>query len=262
MKALSEIKFSIEGGLAVITLASQGSSNAIGGKMAHELLNVAIECDEHPDVRAVLLKAEGKSFSGGGDLKSFLQIEDKPRHIKEITADFHAAISKLMRMQAPLVVAVQGAAVGAGLSLAALGDIVIAGRSASFMSGYSGIGLVPDGAGSYTLPRLIGMRRFQEIYLLNKVISAEEAASIGLITSVVDDAMLQDEALKLAQRLAAGPTKAYGAMRRLALNSFSTTLETQMELESRAISSMCRTADVQEGMTAMVERRRPTFKGC
>jgi len=261
MKALSVIKFGIEDGLAIITLANAGGSNAISGQMASELLEVAIECDTNTSVRAVLLNAEGKNFSAGGDLKSFLQVEDKPRHIKEITTDFHAAISKLLRMEAPLVVAVQGSAVGAGVSLAALGDIVMAGRSASFMAGYSGIGLVPDGAGSYTLPRLIGMRRYQEMYLLNKAISADEAVAIGLITSVIDDEMLATVALQQAQRLAAGPTRAYGAARRLALNTFSTTLETQMELESRAISDMFRTADVQEGMTAMVERRRPVFRG-
>ena len=159
----------------------------------------------------------------------------------------------------PTEVLVNGPAAGAGFSLAIAGDIAIAARTAHFTAGYGGLGLTPDGGMTWLLPRLVGLRGAQEIILTNRRVSAEEAVSIGLISRSVDDDRLQEAGFETARMLARAATGAIGAARGLLLQSFSNRLETQMELEARALTQAGRSVDGQEGLVAFIERREPIF---
>jgi len=162
---------------------------------------------------------------------------------------------------APVIAAVHGSAAGGGYSLALACDIVLAAESARFVSAYTKIGLVPDGGSTYTVPRLVGMRRAIELALLNRPLSADEALDWGLITRVVPDPELFRTADELAAQLAAGPTQAFGRTKRLLQGTWRESFESQMELESRAISELSATADGKEGIRAFVEKRTARFAG-
>ncbi len=256
------LKFSIEQGVASIILNRPEAANGLNMELGRELMLASIEASEHPEVRAVLLSAEGKMFCAGGDLKAFAAYGDAlPQAIKELAAYLHSAISRLNRMQAPLIIAVNGMAAGAGMSLAVCGDVVLAARSAKFTMAYTAAGLSPDGGASFFLPRLIGLRKAQELMLTNRRLSAQEALDWGLITQVVDDDALLREAQALAQQLAQGATQAFGTVKHLLNQSFNNTLETQMELEAQGITQMTKTQDGKEGITAFLEKRSANFSG-
>jgi 2-(1,2-epoxy-1,2-dihydrophenyl)acetyl-CoA isomerase len=254
--------FDVEEGVAKIVLNRSDAANALDPTLARELMRAAIRCDEEAEIRAVLLTGAGRFFCAGGDLKAMARSrEAASAGIKELTVYLHAAISRFARMEAPLVVAVNGVAAGAGMSLAAAGDLVFAAASAKFTMAYTAAGLSPDGSASYFLPRLIGMRRTQELMLTNRRLSAAEAFEWGLVNRVVADAELLTEAGDLARTLAQGPTRAFGMVKTLLHGSFSGTLETQMEIEARGIAAMARGADGREGIRAFVEKRKPAFVG-
>lgn len=255
------ISLTIKGGIARLTLTNGKKGNPLGPVLGRELRDAAIILDETPGLRVVRLSAEGNNFCVGGDLNVFNGIDNLSAAVKVMTADYHSALSKLLRMDAPIVTAVQGAVAGAGVALAALGDIVIASANSNYTIAYTAIGFSPDGASTYILPRVIGMRRFQELALTNRRIDANEAAAIGLVTEVCADDALQTRADELTARLAAGPTGAFAATRRLLLSTFSSTLETQLEWEARFLSEQCRTDDVKEGIDAALNRRPAIFKG-
>jgi len=256
------VDFGIEGGLARITLNRPESGNGITAEMAAELLDVATECHENPGVRAVLMTGAGKNFCVGGDLKVFREAGDAVGPmLKTTTALFHAACAQFARMDAPLVIAVQGAAAGGGLSVALGGDIVIACESAKFTMAYTAAGLSPDGGSSFLLPRLIGLRRAQELTLTNRRLSAAEALDWGLITRVVPDDELLDAATDQAQLLSQGPTRAFGRAKRLLLESYESSFETQMEREGTGIARSAAEPDGREGLAAFSEKRAPVFKG-
>ena len=164
-------------------------------------------------------------------------------------------------MPKPLLVLVNGPAAGAGLSLAISGDVVLAARSAHFAAAYGAIGLTPDGGMSWTLPRLVGLRKAQEIILTNRRISAAEAEQIGMVTRLVDDEQLIEEGRQTAARLAAAPVAAFGAARALLQESFSSGFETQLEREARAITLAGALPECREGLAAYFAKRSPDFKG-
>jgi 2-(1,2-epoxy-1,2-dihydrophenyl)acetyl-CoA isomerase len=147
------------------------------------------------------------------------------------------------------------------MSLAVSGDLVIAAQSAVFAMAYTAAGLSPDGSSTWFLPRLIGMRRTQELLLTNRRLSADEALAWGLVNRVVPDEALAGEAAALARQLASGPTRAFGAVKRLLAESFAGSLETQMELEARSIAEMAGSEDGREGVRAFIEKRQPEFRG-
>ena len=150
--------------IAKITLNRPDTANGINLPLAQELLQAAIHCDEDPSVRTVLITGNGKLFCAGGDLKSFAACGDSISAVlKELTTHLHAAISCFARMDAPVIIAVNGIAAGAGFSLAVSGDLVLAAESAKFTMAYTAAGLSPDGSSSYYLPRLIGLRKTQEL---------------------------------------------------------------------------------------------------
>ena len=259
---LETLELAVENGVAHIVLNRPNAANAIDLQMSKELLQVGIDLDERDDVRAVLVRSNGKMFCAGGDLGSFAKAGERmPALLKEMTVHLHAAITRLVRGRAPVVAAVQGAAAGAGLSLACACDLVVAAESTKFTMAYTRAGLTPDGSSTHFLPRLIGRHRTLEMILTNRTLSAGEALDWGLVTRVVAEDDLLGEATALAETLARGPTGAFGAAKRLVSSSFSETLESQMELESVAISDAARTEDAAEGIAAFFEKRKAQFKG-
>lgn len=262
MTQQAALLFDIRDNVAHITLNRPDAANSMNAEMARELMHAALRCDEGPAVRAVLITGAGRTFCAGGDLRAFAAEGDNlPSHLKEMTTYLHAAVSRLARMDAPVIAAVQGAAAGAGMSLVCATDIVLAAESARFTVAYTRVGLAPDGSSTYSLTRLVGLRRALELALTNRMLSVKEALDWGLVTRVVPDAELQAEAEALAGQLAAGATKALGAAKRLLRDGSTETLETQMELEARAIADMARTADAREGIAAFLEKREPEFRG-
>jgi 2-(1,2-epoxy-1,2-dihydrophenyl)acetyl-CoA isomerase len=256
------IRFANDGGLARITLARPDNANALDLTMMRELMEAAIACDEDPSIRAILIDSEGRLFCAGGDLAEFARAGDGlAKLLKEATVYLHAAISRLVRTRAPVIAAVQGHAAGAGFSLAMACDLVLAATSARFTMAYTRAGLVPDGGSTYFLPRLIGRRRTLELMLTNRTLSAEEALGWGLVSRVVADDQLADEARYLAREIALGPTGAFGGVKRIVLRSESETLESQMEIEARAIADAARSADGQEGIRAFLAKRPAKFTG-
>lgn len=260
---LKTMELAVAEGIATITLKRPDAANALDLRMSEEILRVASHCDSNPDIRAVILTGHGKMFCAGGDVMSFAAAGDGVSEmIRNMTAFLHSAIARFLRMNAPLITAVNGAAAGAGLSIALLGDIILAASSAKFTMAYTKIGVTPDGSSTFTLPRLVGMARAKEMVLLNPTYTAEEAAAKGLVTAVVPDEQLMAKAREIAAQLANGPTLAYGEAKRLLADTFSNSLETQMEMETRAIAGLAaHTRDAREGFKAFSEKRKPRFEG-
>lgn len=253
------LRADVDGGVGRLTLARPDAGNSINLAMAEELDELTSAWSSDPGVRAVLLQGDGTTFCVGGDLKSFATQPDLPAHLTEITTHLHAAIARLARMDAPVVAAVHGSAAGAGCSLAAVSDLVLAGASSRFVMAYTAIGLTPDGSGSWALPRVVGLRRALELTLTNRQLTAAEAVEAGLATRVVADDDLRDEAELLARSLAAGPTSALGAAKRLLRGALAHDLEAQMALETEALAAAAASADGQEGIAAFLEKRAPRF---
>ena len=262
MAKYEHILLDVRDAVAHLTLNRPDAANTIQLEICRELMEATIAIDEDPSVRAVVLGGKGKMFSGGGDLKSFSgQGGRLPAYAKEVTTYLHAAVSRLTRMDAPVVAAVHATAAGAGMSLVCACDFVIAAKSAKFTMAYTKAGLTPDGSSTYFLPRIVGLRRALELTLTNRMLSADEAADLGIVTRVVPDTDVHEAADAFARELANGATRAYGLTKRLFHQSFVETLETQMELESRAIADIMRTDDAKEGIDAFVNKRAPKFRG-
>jgi 2-(1,2-epoxy-1,2-dihydrophenyl)acetyl-CoA isomerase len=260
---MAEVIYEVRDNVAHLTLNRPEAANALNLEMAMALEEASLRCEEDAGVRAVLLTGAGKLFCGGGDLKSFAAqpAEVLPGHLKKVTMYLHTAIQRFARMKAPLVIAVNGNAGGAGLSLALIGDITLAGESTRFTVAYTRIGLTPDGSSSYYLPRLVGLKRAMDLMLTNRSITAREAEAIGMITRVVPDADLMDQATAVARELAQGPTQALGGVKRLLYASSNNPLFEQMELETAVIADMSRTADAREGIAAFLGKRAAKFGG-
>lgn len=260
---MPNLLFEVRDNVGYVTLNRPEAANAINFDLAKELASVALHCDEDRTVRAVLLTGAGKLFCGGGDLRSFAAQppEKLPAHLKEVTLYLHKAIHLFARMNAPVVMAINGNAGGAGMSLALAGDITFAAESAKFTLAYTRVGLTPDGSSTYYLPRLVGVRRAMELALTNRVLTAREAAAMGLITGAVPDAELMDRANAIVSELAHGPTTAFGGVKRLLYASANMTLDAQMEVETEWIADAARSNDAREGIAAFLAKRAPKFTG-
>lgn len=246
-------------GVGVLTLSHAEGGNALSVAMAEALAKAVHEAANDPDVRCVLLTGSGRFFCVGGDVKSMGAANDVGALLDRITTPLHETVATLLRMDKPVVVAVNGPVAGGGLGLALAGDIVIAAQSAHFSLAYAGIGFSPDGAATWLLPRLIGLRRTQELALLNKRLSSADAAALGLVTRVVADDELIADAAATAEALADGPVAAFASTRRLLLSSWHSSPEAQMVAEAQSVRAQAVGPEGQEGLTSFLEKRRPVF---
>jgi 2-(1,2-epoxy-1,2-dihydrophenyl)acetyl-CoA isomerase len=260
--AYEHLKLTRADHVATITLDRADAFNAFNLKLGREIFDATLEVDDDPDVRCVVITGAGKAFCAGGDVKEFVDNLGRiGAHVKELTTYLHGAVSRLARSDKPVITAINGIAAGGGFALALTGDIVIAAESAKLTMAYSKIAATPDGSSTYFLPRLIGLRRALELYLTNRVLSAKEALEWGLVTRVAPDAEFKSAVDALARELAQGPTKAFGAAKRLFHQSTWESLETQMELEAQSIARSGATADFREGVGAFAAKRAPKFTG-
>ena len=256
------LNFDVDLGVATITLNRPEALNAMSPAMAKELHEVALQIDANKSVRAVILTGTGKAFCAGGDLGAFVAAGEQARTlILQMTGDLHLALSRLSRNRAPVIAALNGTAAGAGFSLAMAADLAIAEEQAVFTMAYTNAGLSPDGSSTYFMPRKIGDRRTRELMLTNRLLTAPEALDWGVVNQVVEGGGALAAARVMATGMAQGPTEAYAQVKRLLDSSFSQSLETQMELEARAIADQVASVDGQEGMLAFVEKRKPQFRG-
>jgi 2-(1,2-epoxy-1,2-dihydrophenyl)acetyl-CoA isomerase len=251
-----------DGALARLTFTQAARGNPIDATFCAEFCDVANELSSDPSVRAVLITAEGKNFSFGGDIAMFLgQLDALPLQIKRWTADLHMGIARMQRMDAPIVAAVHGVCAGGMAGAMAGADIVVAETGSRFVAAYAGIGYCCDAGSSIMLSRRMGLGRARKFLLLNETLDAEAAVAAGLVDELVPAERLAERAEAVAQQLASGPTKAYGEIRRLLASAASETLDTQLELEAQALSRVAASADAREGLTAFGEKRKPQFKG-
>ena len=260
--AYKTIQLSREGAVAVLRFNRPESYNAINHEMAAEIQDAAFEVETDSAVRALVITGEGAAFHAGGDVKAFVAAGDGvSQYIGKVVVPFHAFISHLVRMPKPVLAAVNGVAAGAGFSIAMACDTVLARADAVFTAAYSRIGASPDGSMTYFLVRHLGVRRAMDLYLSNRVLSAQEALEWGLVSQVLPVEGFLPAALEQARTLAAGPTAAYGTAKQLFHHSLNQSLETQLELEARGIVGAARTQDFREGIRAFVEKRKVTFQG-
>lgn len=256
------LNLNVADGLATLTLTQPQRGNPIDGEFCRELRQVALDLWDRTDVRAVLMRAEGPNFSYGGDIKAFYPVRHElaPR-IRLWTADLHAGLARLWKLPVPIVAEVQGIAMGGAVGVLAGADVVVAGESTRLGSAFAQLGFSCDSGTSTTLTARMGVARAKRFVLLAEMLSSAQAQQCGLVDFVVSDAELNAHALSLAQRLANGPTAAYGEIKRLFSQAAATPLEAQLDDEALTLARMSATADAQEGVAAMAERRSPVFKG-
>lgn len=257
------IGLAIEGGVARVELVRPDRGNAMDLPFFRRFGAVVAEITRRRDeVRAVLITSTGPYFSVGGDIGAFVEGGDRlPELILEGTAEIHPALARLARLDAPVVVAVQGTAAGGAGALVAGCDLVIAARSASFSAAYSRIGFSCDMGSSRAYAARMGVARARRFLLLAETLDAAAAERVGLVDEVVDPERLTEVAEAYAGRFAAGPTRAYGEIRRLLGDALATPLETQLEHEAFALARTAGSRDGREGVTAFAEKRRPRFEG-
>jgi 2-(1,2-epoxy-1,2-dihydrophenyl)acetyl-CoA isomerase len=258
------ILFTVDDGLARVTLNRPDALNSLSFSLIEQLIATLDRIDADPDVRAVLITGSGRAFCAGADLTVAGPSKDptRPRDVGQVVEDYYnPLITRLSTLRQPIVVAVNGAAVGAGVSLALQADITIAARSAYFMLAFTRVGLVPDAGSTWILPRLIGIARAKAMMLLAERVPAEEAADIGLIHSTVDDDALAARAEEIARRLADGPTVSFSLIRRAVREGLDGDLATSLQIEREAQREAGFTADYAEGVQAFRDKRPPRFTG-
>ena len=257
------ILFEIDGGVATLTLNRPDKLNAFTAAMHEELREAMHRVRTEQDVRALLIAANGRGFCAGQDLTERVMKDGAGPFDLGATLEknYNPLVKGLRELPFPVICAVNGVAAGAGCNFALACDIVIAARSASFIEVFSRIGLIPDACGTYVLPRLVGMARAMGMSLTTEPVTAEQAAAWGLIWKCVDDEQLTSTARDLAQRFAAGPTRAYALIKQALYASPNNTLEQQLALEAALQREAGQSADFQEGVKAFLEKRAARFTG-
>ena len=245
-------------GVAVLTLNHPETVNAASFSMMQGCLKAMDLIEADSAFRAIVFTGEGRGFCSGANLA-----EPPPGGADlgdMLERTYHPFLRRLRDTNLPIVTALNGPAAGVGMSLALMGDLVVAARSAFLALGFTRLGLVPDGGSTWLLPRLVGLARARELALLGERLAAEKAQEWGLIHKVVDDETVVDSALALATRLAAGP-KAIGLTRKLFWESTHLSFEEQLKREQAAQAKAGATEDFREGIQAFFEKREPRFKG-
>ncbi|MEH7392040.1 MULTISPECIES: enoyl-CoA hydratase/isomerase family protein [unclassified Bacillus (in: firmicutes)] len=260
MKDYSTLIIEISNNVGKIKLNRPNKGNSITLELAKELYEISEYYKNNEEVKVVVLEGNGKHFSVGGDLASFADTgANITAHLREVTVFLHKAINNFVSMKKPVIAIVNGTVAGAGIGLICSADIVIASEKAQFVMAYTKAGLTPDGASSYFLPRLIGMKKSLELTLLNRMISAEEAESWGLVTKVCKEEEIESEVKEIEINLVEGATEALGKAKALLYESFNNSLLEQMEYESLEISKSASTSEGYEGISAFLEKRKPNF---
>ncbi|HXF45823.1 MAG TPA: enoyl-CoA hydratase-related protein [Burkholderiaceae bacterium] len=256
------LRFEIRDGIARIRFERPQVLNALDVPTADALLDACRAIEAQRGVRAVVLSGAGRAFMAGGDISTFLADQANAANaVRRLIDPLHAALAILAAVDAPVIASVHGAVAGAGMSVALAADLALAADDARFTFAYSKIGASGDGSITWSLPRVVGLRRAMEIALLSETLDAQQALAWGLVNRVVPAASLVAETEALAQRLANGPTLAYGRIKRLLRTSFERDFVMQMAEEREAFAAGTATADFIEGVTAFVGKRAPKFEG-
>lgn len=258
---MSSILLKIENKIAFVTLNRPEVFNSFNREMALLLQQTLDTCDHNANVRAIVLTGNGKAFCAGQDLKEVTDPELNPGFRKILEEHYNPIIQKIRTIEKPVIGVVNGVAAGAGANIALACDIIIAVESASFIQAFSKIGLIPDSAGTFFLPRLIGFQKATALMMLGDKVSAHEALDLGMIYKVFPQETFEEEVNKMATTLANMPTKALGLTKRLLNQSLTNTLEQQLALESDLQIEASSSNDYFEGVAAFVEKRKPEFKG-
>lgn len=250
-----------EGKVAILKLNAPEVLNALSTPMAEEI-SAAISETSHPDsgMRCLMMTGEGRAFCAGANLQTRGEPTAVPPPGHVLETHYAPIMNKLRNLPFPFVTAVNGLAVGVGMSFAMMGDMVIAAESAYFMQAFARIGLVPDGGATYLLPRMVGWSRALELSMLAERLPAKKAAEWGLINRVVADDKLFDEAMAIAVRLANGP-KSLGLIRKAYWRSFENSFAEQMQLEANLQMQAGQSWDSTEGVNAFLEKREAKFEG-
>ena len=237
--------------------------NALAGTMREELADALETFEADPDIRCVVITGTGRAFCTGGDVSVMARLLDSGEEaaFDALVRAGARVVEIIDRMNKPVIASVQGYAAGYGMSLAMACDLTICADDARFALAYVRIGTSPDGTGTYMLPRIVGLKKAMEFALLGDDCDAQAAASFGLVNFVVPRAELEAETLKLARRLASGPTHALANVKRLIHASLDTAYEAQLQQEAEAFASNVATEDFREGVSAFAEKRKPKFKG-
>ncbi len=260
MSDYTAIRYGLNHDVAEIVLDRPDSLNSLNTAMRLELARAFRQVSED-GARAVLLTGEGRSFCSGQDLADAAGGGDGIDVERTLREEYEPMIHAILDCEVPVVVAVNGIAAGAGASLALLGDVVLAARSSSFVIGFNRIGLVPDAAATYFLPRLVGLPRALAMSLTTEPVSGEQAAEWGLVWKVSDDDALLDDARKQAAAFAAGPTRAYALTKTTMRASLGNDLEGQLRREAKAQGEAATSRDFKEGVAAFLEKRPPSYQG-
>ncbi len=255
-----------DGAVATLTLNRPDALNALDYAMVDALVSRTAEVATDDSLRVVVLRGAGRHFMAGGDIRTFAsELVHSPAErqagFQRMVERLHAAVEQLDRMPHPVVGVVHGAVAGIGLSFMNACDLVVASTDAYFTSAYRHIALTPDGGGSWTLPRLVGVRKAMEILLLSERFDAAEALRLGLVNKVVAPEALEGAAAALVATLASSPVLALRNAKRLVRDSFSRSLSEQLQAEAVSFGQCSATADFAEGITAFIEKRAPRFGG-
>ena len=262
--SFEHIVFSIEEGVAKLTLNRPKSLNSFNEAMHLEVRSALDEVENDDNCRVLLITGAGRGFCAGQDLSD--------RHVKPgrkrpdlgytLEKFYNPLVRRLKALHMPVVCAVNGVAAGAGANLALAADIVLAARSAKFIQAFCKLGLIPDSGGTWALPRLVGAARASGLAMLGDALSAEKAEAWGLIWRCVDDEELMNEAEALCMHFASQPTKGLALIKQALAASWGYTLNEQLDLEKNLQREAGRTDDYKEGVSAFMEKRPATFRGC
>lgn len=263
---MADLEVTRKGSIAVLTANRPEARNALSLEMRRMLADVLHDIEQDESVRCVVLKGAGDHFMAGGDVKGMAEaFSQTPEQIRKQFVlrihDLHPIMFAMRRMPKPIIAQVAGAAAGAGVSVALSCDLVVAADTSFFTLAYVNIGTSPDGSSTYQVPRTLGIKRAMEMTLLGDRIDAKKALDWGLVNFVVPAAQLEAETMKLAERLANGPTFAYGQAKRLLYQSIHREFEAQLQAEGEAFAACAAGADFREGVMAFVEKRKPKFTG-
>jgi 2-(1,2-epoxy-1,2-dihydrophenyl)acetyl-CoA isomerase len=257
---MSSILFTIEGGIATITLNRPDKINSFNREMALLLQQQLDKCASSKEVRSVYITGAGKGFCAGQDLAEVVDPEG-PGMQRILSEHYNPIITRIRNLEKPVVAAVNGVAAGAGANIALACDIVVATQSASFIQAFSKIGLIPDSGGTFMLPRLIGWQKASAIMMLGDKISATQAEQMGMIYKVYADESFSAESKKIALTLSQMPTKGLAYTKHVLSKSMTNNLEQQLMLEDEYQQRSANTYDFREGVQSFLEKRNPEFKG-